>query len=391
MAWHDRFFSLRQVLATNRFSHARSMGVNRNNASATGVLSPRAAIATWPFSCLRAGHVYLDENLGAVWTMDVTAPPHVIITGASSGVGLHATKALVDRGWHVVMACRDLAKAARAAARLEINLAQVTLLEIDLGALASVRRFAADFAATGKPLDALVCNAAVYLPLLKTPARSPEGYEISVATNHFGHFLLSHLLLPHLRATGGRAKRLVTLGTVTANSEEFGGKIPIPAPANLGALEGLEAGFLAPVAMIDGKAFKPGKAYKDSKLCNMIISREFHRRYHDDTGIIFNTLYPGCVAETGLFRDAPKLFQKIFPWFQKNITKGFVSQALAGARVAQVVADEPFAQSGVHWSWGNRQIPGREAFSQPLSSAANDVASAARLWALTTQFVGLTP
>jgi hypothetical protein len=203
MAWHDRFFSLRQVLATNRFSHARSMGVNRNNASATGVLSPRAAIATWPFSCLRAGHVYLDENLGAVWTMDVTAPPHVIITGASSGVGLHATKALVDRGWHVVMACRDLAKAARAAARLEINLAQVTLLEIDLGALASVRRFAADFAATGKPLDALVCNAAVYLPLLKTPARSPEGYEISVATNHFGHFLFSHLLL---REAAGHAR-----------------------------------------------------------------------------------------------------------------------------------------------------------------------------------------
>jgi len=319
------------------------------------------------------------------------AAPHVIITGASSGVGLYAAKALVDRGWHVVMACRDLAKAARAAAALEISQAQVTLLEIDLGAQASVRRFAAAFTATGKPLDALVCNAAVYLPLLKAPARSPEGYEISVATNHFGHFLLSHLLLPHLRAPGGRVKRLVTLGTVTANSEEFGGKIPIPAPANLGGLEGLEAGFRAPVTMIDGKTFKPGKAYKDSKLCNMIISREFHRRYHEETGIVFNTLYPGCVAETGLFRDAPKLFQKIFPWFQKNITKGYVSQTLAGARVAQVVADDAFAQSGVHWSWGNRQRPGREAFAQPLSSAANNPERAARLWDLSAQLAGLTP
>lgn len=317
--------------------------------------------------------------------MGVNAPPHVIITGASSGVGLYTTKALVDRGWHVVMACRDLAKAARASAVLGISPAQVSLLEIDLGSQTSVRRFVSKFLATEKPLDALVCNAAVYLPLLKTAARSPEGYEISVATNHFGHFLLSHLLLPHLRTSSGRAKRLVTLGTVTANSEEFGGKIPIPSPANLGSLEGLEAGFLAPVAMIDGKTFKPGKAYKDSKLCNMIISREFHRRYHEETGVVFSTLYPGCVAETGLFRDAPKMFQKIFPWFQKNITKGYVSQALAGSRVAQVVADDAFAQSGFHWSWGNRQKPGREAFAQPLSSAANNAERAARLWELSAQ------
>ncbi|MCX7225111.1 MAG: hypothetical protein NT071_05750, partial [Burkholderiales bacterium] len=69
-----------------------------------------------------------------------------------------------------------------------------------------------------------------------------------------------------------------------------------------------KAGFLAPVAMIDGRPFKPGKAYKDSKLCNMMMSREFHRRYHDRTGIVFNTLYPGCVADTALFRDTPAAF-----------------------------------------------------------------------------------
>jgi protochlorophyllide reductase len=50
---------------------------------------------------------------------------------------------------------------------------------------------------------------------------------------------------------------LITLGTVTANSEEFGGKVPIPAPADLGDLACLEAGFRAPIAMIDGKPFKP--------------------------------------------------------------------------------------------------------------------------------------
>jgi protochlorophyllide reductase len=241
-------------------------------------------------------------------------------------------------------------------------------------------------------LQVLLNNAAVYLPRLKAPQRSPEGYEISVATNHFGHFLLSRLLLDDLRraaaATGSKA-RLITLGTVTANSEEFGGKVPIPAPADLGDLQGLEAGFRAPVAMIDGKPFKPGKAYKDSKLCNMIISRELHRRHHAESGIVFSTLYPGCVADTALFRDTPKAFRTIFPWFQKNITKGYVTQALAGDRVAQVVADEAFAQSGVHWSWGNRQQQGREAFAQPLSARANDAARASRLWALSERCVGL--
>jgi len=101
---------------------------------------------------------------------------------------------------------------------------------------------------------------------------------------------------------------------VTAISEEFGGKAPIPAPADLGDLQGLEAGFRAPIAMIDGKAFKAGKAYKDSKLCNMITNREFHRRHHDSRGVVFNTLYPGCVADTALFRYAPKVFQKALPW-----------------------------------------------------------------------------
>jgi len=320
--------------------------------------------------------------------------PTVIITGASSGVGLHAARSLADRGWFVVMACRDLDKAAAVAHALAIPAERHALLAIDLGSQASVRRFVTAFRALGRPLNALVNNAAVYLPRLTAPQRSPEGYEISVATNHLGHFLLSRLLLADLQAGGGaqsgQPARLVTLGTVTANSEEFGGKVPIPAPADLGDLQGLEAGFRDPVAMIDGKPFKPGKAYKDSKLCNMIVSRELHRRHHADTGIVFSTLYPGCVADTALFRHAPAAFRRIFPWFQKNITKGYVSQALAGDRVAQVVADDGFAQSGVHWSWGNRQQAGRQAFAQPLSAKANDAARAGRLWVLSERLVGLT-
>ena len=320
--------------------------------------------------------------------MPKTDLPTVIVTGASSGVGLYATQSLVARGWHVVMACRDLGKTRSACETLGIAPEQVTLLRLDLGSLAAVRSFAADFSAAGLPLDALVCNAAVYLPRLQQAQRSPEGFEISVATNHFGHFLLSKLLLPALQRSRHAQPRLITLGTVTANSEEFGGKVPIPAPANLGDLSGLKAGFLAPVAMIDGRPFKPGKAYKDSKLCNMMMSREFHRRYHDKTGIVFNTLYPGCVADTALFRDTPALFRTIFPWFQKNITKGYVSQELAGDRVAQVVVDPEFSQSGLHWSWGNRQRAGRAPFAQPLSEQAISLERAATLWTLSEQLTG---
>jgi protochlorophyllide reductase len=322
--------------------------------------------------------------------------PTVVITGASSGVGLYAAKALTARGWHVMMVCRDQDKAKRVATDLALPVELITHLHVDLGSLESVRQCARDIQtsihASGRPLNALVCNAAAYLPLLKEPARSPEGYEISVATNHLGHFLLSRLLLNDLQASHAatsRVPRLITLGTVTANSEEFGGKIPIPAPADIGDLQGLEAGFKAPVAMIDGKPFKAGKAYKDSKLCNMIISRELHRRYHAKTGIIFNTLYPGCVADTALFRDTPPLFQKIFPWFQKNITKGYVSQKLSGERVAQVVADPEFTRSGVHWSWGNRQKVGAQPFAQALSVKANNQTRGARLWQLSEMLVGL--
>jgi protochlorophyllide reductase len=314
--------------------------------------------------------------------------PTVIITGASSGVGLYGAKALADRGWYVVMACRDLAKAENAAKSLGMAPDSYQVMKIDLGDLDRVRQFVAAFRLLARPLTALVCNAAVYLPQLKQPMYSPQGYEISVATNHLGHFLLANLMMEDLKQSPATDRRLVILGTVTANSKELGGKIPIPAPADLGDLSGLEAGFKAPISMISGKAFKPGKAYKDSKLCNMITTQEMHKRF-SATGIAFTSLYPGCVADTPLFRNAPEAFQKIFPWFQKNITKGYVSQELAGERLADVVAAPGFKQSGVHWSWGNRQQEGRESFSQELSDKVTDAGTAKRMWDASAKLVGM--
>tara|TARA_B100000700_G_scaffold240266_1_gene267134 strand:+ start:2896 stop:3735 length:840 start_codon:yes stop_codon:yes gene_type:complete len=270
-------------------------------------------------------------------------------------------------------------------------------VEMDLSDFGSIQKGVRDlFQKIDSPLDALVCNAAVYLPRLKKPQRSKQGYEISMATNHFGHFLLIQLLIDNLRrsnrpvwqgrAWGREAPRLVMLGTVTANYKELGGKIPIPAPADLGDLAGFHAGFLEPISMANGKPFKPGKAYKDSKLCNMITIQELHKRFKDSP-ILFSSLYPGCVAETKLFRNTPKIFQWLFPYFQKFVTGGFVSQELAGERVAQVVSEPQFAISGVHWSWGNRQRKNKQQFSQELSERITDPNTSRLVWDLTTNLV----
>ena len=313
----------------------------------------------------------------------------VIITGASSGVGLYAAKSLANRGWHVVMACRNLEKARNAAKEVNIPQSSYSIIKLDLASLDSVRQFVNDFRATGRYLDALVCNAAVYLPLLKEPMRSADGYELSVATNHLGHFLLCNLMLKDLMKSPSADKRLVILGTVTANPKELGGKIPIPAPPDLGNLEGMEAGFKEPITMINGKKFKPGKAYKDSKLCNVLTMRELHRRYHNSTGIIFSSLYPGCVADTPLFRNHYPLFRKIFPLFQKNITGGYVSQESAGDRVAQLVAEDRYKESGAYFSWGNRQKEGRTSFVQEVSNEALDENKGKKLWELSEKLVGI--
>jgi protochlorophyllide reductase len=320
--------------------------------------------------------------------MEQPQKPTVVITGTSSGVGLYAAKALIDRGWFVVMACRNISKMEDAAEELELPRDSYTIRLLDLGSLDSVRRFVNNFRIMNMSLDALVCNAAIYMPLLKEPLRSPEGYELSMTTNHLGHFLLCNLMLEDLKKSTYGDRRLVILGTVTHNPDELGGKIP-PRP-DLGNFEGFEAGFKDPISMANAKAFEPVKAYKDSKVCNVLTMRELDRRYHESTGISFTSLYPGCVADTPLFRNHYPLFQKIFPWFQKNITGGYVSQELAGERVAMVVADPEYKQSGAYWSWGNRQKKDGKSFVQKVSPQARDDIKGERMWDLSAKLVGIT-
>eukprot|EP00854_Cymbomonas_tetramitiformis_P027462 gene27462-33868_t len=150
-----------------------------------------------------------------------------------------------------------------------------SVMHLDLSCLDSVRSFVDTYRSSGRPLDALVANAAflTYQVLIsespdgglaegEEPRRSAEGYELSVATNHLGHFLLANLMIPDLEQNPSPDTRLIILGTVTANGDGTGGSVPP-------TLQGMKDGFKT-ATMIDGGEFAPVKAYKDSKLCNMM-------------------------------------------------------------------------------------------------------------------------
>lgn len=319
-----------------------------------------------------------------------------IVTGSSSGLGLYTAKALADAGWHVIMACRDWAKAEANAKAVGIPSSSYTIGHLDLASLSSVKHFVEEFRASETPLDALVCNAAIYLPRAKIPTFTADGFELSVGTNHLGHFLLVNLMLEDLKKSvaEGRGPRCIMVGSVTGNTNTLAGSVP--PQADLGDLSGLANGLDDEHPMIDDKEFDGAKAYKDSKVCNMLTMRELHDRYSKD-GIVFSSLYPGCIADTPLFRHHNSFFRWSFPILQKNLTRGYVSQELAGQRLAALVKDPQFTESGAYWSWkqggddlyDNYNATDDTAYVNEPSQEVSDKAKAQKLWDLSVKLVGL--
>ena len=178
----------------------------------------------------------------------------VVVTGASSGVGLETARALALAGAHVVLACRNPEKGDGAAREIERDLAgdpggpggsggSVEVRALDVADLTSVR----DFAAGIDEVDVLVNNAGI----MAVPyALSPDGVELHLATNHLGHFALSNLLLPRL------TDRVVVVGSVAHRRGVL----------DLGDLDWSRRGYA-------GFA-----AYAASKLANLLFLAELQRR-----------------------------------------------------------------------------------------------------------------
>jgi len=304
----------------------------------------------------------------------------LIITGASSGLGLYCFEALSKEDYYILAAVRDPAKMDQAAARAGISSKDYKAVELQLASLQSVKDFATDLKKclpTARGVDRLVCNAAVYLPTDPKPRFTDDGYEMSLGVNHLGHFLLVQLLLPQLQ----RAKdaRCCIVGSVTGNKNTVAGSLVKPI-ADVGELAGLAAG--PGEVMVDGAAkFDGAKAYKDAKALNMMTVLELHRRLHLKTGVTFNSMYPGCIANTDLFREKREWFRYFFfPTLMKAIGS-YVSQTEAGERLAAVIDDPITAKSGVYWSWngnakymgvGNAGGSGGDIFENEFSGMVND-------------------
>ena len=186
----------------------------------------------------------------------------VLITGGNSGIGLECARELAREGWHVWIASRN--RAASDAAARHIH-GKVDVLEVDLASMDSVRALAREIAARNVPLRALVCNAG--LQFNQGPRLSSDGFELTFAANHLGHFLLTNLLLERLAANAPARIVIVSSGV-----HDPAMKTGMPKPA-IGDLETLATTGGATKGEFNGRL-----AYVNSKLCNLWFAYELSRR-----------------------------------------------------------------------------------------------------------------
>ena len=137
-------------------------------------------------------------------------PKTFVLTGGNSGIGFEAARQLAEQGHTLVLPCRSLEKSVQTIERLQSTVSSGTLIpaECNLASLASIKSFAEElpkFLPPGAKLDTVCLNAGIARNTAsKDVARTNEGMELTVGTNHFGHFYLNHLLLPMVKPTGGR-------------------------------------------------------------------------------------------------------------------------------------------------------------------------------------------
>jgi NAD(P)-dependent dehydrogenase (short-subunit alcohol dehydrogenase family) len=254
----------------------------------------------------------------------------VVITGGNSGVGLETAVGLAGAGARVVLGCRNRAKADAAVADIRDRSGNdaVESRPLDLADLDSVRDFAASLDDLDR-IDVLVNNAGLILDHRQETA---QGFEATFGTNHLGHFLLTRLVDPQLRAAP--AARVVCVASL----------------AHAAAVGGMRWGDLD-----RHRRFSAWRVYGESKLANILHARALARRL-EGSGIVAHSLHPGSVRTNfGAEGDTHGANARFI-----RLGDPFAITAEEGARTSIHVASSPEAgaTSGLYWS---RSRPARPA------------------------------
>lgn len=273
-------------------------------------------------------------------------PRVAVITGASAGMGLVAAKTLASRGWHVIALGRDPQRCAAAEADIRAAAApgvRVDMIRADLALLAEAVRAAKAIAANTDRVDVLINNAG---GAAKEKVVTAEGNEETFTSNHLGHFVLTHHLLPLLRAAATDSPPGATrILSMSSSAHEVS--------------SGLDFDDLQMM-----KDFVPIKAYCNAKLANILFTRSLTRRLAG-TGIVAHAVHPGAV-DTNFVDRADAGTQA----YLRNI---HLISAEEGADTIIWLVDMPEAATTSGSYWSQRK-------AVPTSAAANDVAMTERLW-----------
>ncbi len=273
-----------------------------------------------------------------------------IVTGGSGGLGWETARMLAKAGAHVVIAARSPTKAADAVARLRAVVpdASVEVQALDLASLANVREFCARWAEGGRTIDLLINNAGI---MAVPHGRSPEGFELQLATNHLGHFALTMGLWPSLAPRAGTRVVNVSSGMHHTGRIRFDD--------------------------LDGdRGYSPWPWYGQSKLANLLFTLELDRRLRA-AGSPIGALaaHPGYAATELQGRTGNALWSGVMGVGNAI----FAQSAAAGALPTVRAAVDPAAESGQYWGPGVLGWFGAPALSS-RSAASRDAAVAAKLW-----------
>ncbi|GAA2896215.1 short-chain dehydrogenase [Actinoplanes cyaneus] len=277
-----------------------------------------------------------------------------VVTGANTGLGYETARALAGRGASVVLAVRDAGKGRQAAARMT---GDVTVQELDLTSLDSVRTAAAALRSRLGRLDLLINNAGV----MYTPKQSTrDGFEMQFGTNHLGHFALTGLLLDLMLPVPG--SRVVTVSSTGHR---------------------IRAGIHFDDPQWERSYSRVG-AYGQSKLANLMFTYELQRRLTPHGTTVAVAAHPG-ISSTELMRNTPAALRLPVTWLAPLITQTAAMGALPTLRAAT----DPAVLGGQYYGPGGRnQVKGhpRLVTSSPQSY---DVAVQQRLWALSEDLTGV--